>query len=52
MEEDRETIATCAYFLNNVMIIWLAFLSDGTNRDQADKVASGAVSRTDGNANA
>jgi len=25
MEEDRDTIATCASFLNNVMIIWLRF---------------------------
>jgi hypothetical protein len=25
MEEDREATATCAYFLNNMMIIWLRF---------------------------
>jgi hypothetical protein len=53
MEEDRDTIATCAYSLNKVVIILAKiFFRDGANRDQADKVASCAVSRADGNADA
>jgi hypothetical protein len=40
-------------FFNNVMTIWLSFcFRDGANRDQANKVASCAVSRADGNADA
>jgi hypothetical protein len=49
MEKDRhEKIATCTYFTRSVLTIWLTcFCGRWGNRDQADKVASCAVSRAD-----
>jgi hypothetical protein len=48
MEEDRERIATRTYFTRSVLTTLLtSFRRRCGNKDQADKVASCAVSRAD-----
>jgi hypothetical protein len=48
IEEDGEKIATCTYFIRSVSTIWqTSFRKRWGNMDQADKVASCAVSRVD-----
>jgi hypothetical protein len=47
-DSEREKISTCTYFTRGVLTIWLtSYRRRWGNRDQADKVASRAVSRAD-----